>query len=239
MHPSSVTLLIFFFQFSTQGIHSRFSVLAFGGVLSFIAGILTFLFLPDCTDRPLATIAEEVEISRTKIINDSDLDFRDTSITSGFVANIIAEDPEDNNQSTGGSFTNASSVTWSLVKRLTDIVQRKTQMFFHPPSNSISKVTCANQLAPISVMMGSDVFEPVTGFVFKWDKAEPAVKISDFEKEMSMYWKPNNDPSKKKLNDKHLNSLNILYNIDSCDKSTIDVPNTEETPDDIGNDSSL
>lgn len=90
-------------------------------------------------------------------------------------------------------------------------------------------------------MMGNDVFEPVTGFVFKWDKAEPAVKISDFEKEMNAYWKPNNDPSEKKLNDKHLNSLNILYNIERNNKSENDLQNIEETldVDGHGNDTSL
>lgn len=215
-------------------------MLAFGGAFCLIAGVLTFLFLPDCTDRSLATIAEEIEISQTKIINDSDLDFRDTSLASGFVPNIPAEDLDSRSQSSS-SFNHSGSVTLSLIRRLADIVHRKTQLFLRPSSNSLSKITCAKQLAPISVMMGNDVFEPVTGFVFKWDKAEPAVKISDFEKEMNAYWKPNNDPSEKKLNDKHLNSLNILYNIESNNKSENDLQTIEETLDaeDHGNDTSL
>lgn len=215
--------------------------MALGGALSFIAGILTFLFLPDYSERPLATIAEEVEISQSKIINDSDLDFRDTTITSGFVPNIPAEDPDEQSQSSV-SFNESGSVNLSLLRRLADIVQRKTQMLFRPSTNTLSKLSCSKQVAPIGVVMGNDVFEPVTGFVFKWDKAEPAVKISDFEKEMSVYWKPNNDPSEKKLNDKHLNSLNILYNIDSEDKTVIDIQNNDEALENSsehGDDSSL
>lgn len=211
-----------------QGSHSRFIVLAFGGALSFIAGLLTFLLFPDCTERPLATIPEEVEVGQTKIINDSDLDFRDTSITSGFVPNIPAEDVLDRSQSSG-SFNDTQGWTMSLLRRLANIVQRKTQMLLRPTSSSLTKLSCDKQITPISVMLGGgDVFEPVTGFVFKWDKAEPAVKISDFEKEMSAYWTPNNDPSEKKLNDKHLNSLNILYNIDRERDAVIDIQNSEE-----------
>lgn len=168
------------------------------------------------------------------------MDFRDTSLTSGFVPNIPVEDPDSHSQSSG-SFNHSSGVTMKFVRRLADIVQRKTQLFLRPSSNSLSKITCTKQLAPISAMMGHDVFEPVTGFVFKWDKAEPPVKISEFEKEMSVYWKPNNDPSDKQLNDKHLNSLNILYNIERNNKYENDLQNVNETFDvnEHGDDSNL
>lgn len=217
-------------------------MLALGGALSVIAGLLTFLFLPDCTDRPLATIPEEVEVSQTKIINDSDLDFRDTTITSGFVPNIPAEDAEENGSQSSGSFNDLGTISLGILRRLAEVVQRKTQTFLRPSTNTLPKLNSPKELAPpVNVIIGSDVFEPVTGFVFKWDKAEPAVKISDFEKEMSVYWKPNNDPSEKKLNDKHLNSLNILYNIERNDKSMLDIPNIEDSVEvcDQANDSSL
>lgn len=99
--------------------------------------------------------------------------------------------------------------------RLATLFRQKTRKFLHSTSHSLSKLSCSKPLSPVSAVAGGDVFEPVTGFVFKWDHGEPAVKISDFEKEMSTFWTPNTDPSEKEINDKHLNTLNILYNIES------------------------
>ncbi|XP_054708104.1 organic anion transporter 3-like [Uloborus diversus] len=211
------------------GNHSRLTVLAIGGALNFIGAILTSWFFPDCTERPLATIAEEVEIGRSKIINDSDLDFRDTSITSGFVPNITTEDVEESASRSTDSLNDTPTMNVGLLRRLATLVQLKTQSLLRPSVGPISMhLSTSKQLAPISVVMGSDVFEPVTGFVFKWDKAEPAVKISDFEKEMSAYWKPNSDPNEKELNDRHLNTLNMLYNIQSSDIQSNDAIREEE-----------
>ncbi|XP_035218499.1 solute carrier family 22 member 5-like isoform X2 [Stegodyphus dumicola] len=202
-------------HFDTLHSHSRFQILAIAGALSFVAGILTSWLLPDCTDRPLATIAEEVEIGQTKIINDSDLDFRDTSIASGFVPNIPAEDPETSVRS-NNSVNEFEKLNFGkgFLRRLAFLIRCKTQRLFSPSKYSTAQMSYGKEIPPISVV-GGDIFEPVTGFIFKWDQAEPTVKISDFEKEMSVYWKPNCDPNEKKLNDKHLNSLNILYNIQS------------------------
>lgn len=181
--------------------------------MSFIGGLLSYWLLPDFTDRSLATIAEEVEIGRTKTINDSDLDFQDTNMTSGFIPNIPpAPEPQS-----GGSHSSDSlngTLNRNVLRRLTTLFQRKTQKFWETTSISISKLGCTKPLATVNTVVGGDVFEPVTGFVFKWDQGEPAVKITEFEKEMSAFWKPNTDPNEKKINDKHLNSLNFLYNIE-------------------------
>ncbi|GFU35747.1 solute carrier family 22 member 6, partial [Nephila pilipes] len=207
-------------------IHSQYVVLALGGALSFIAGILSYWMFPDFTDRPIATIAEEVEIGRTKTINDSDLDINDTTLPSGFITNNDRiHDVESGSHSTGS--LNAT-LNRNLLRRLADVFQRKTHKILQTTSHSISK------LPPIRTVVGGDVFEPVTGFVFKWDQAEPTVKISDFEKELSSFWKPCNEPPEKKINDKHLNSLNILYNIDTedpqCDSLELEI-NSEEPKD--------
>ncbi|GIX97486.1 solute carrier family 22 member 8 [Caerostris extrusa] len=168
------------------------------------------------TDRPLATIAEEVEIGRTKIINDNDLDYQDTTLPPEFKSNKSSNhhDAESGSHTTGS--LNAT-LNRSILKRLADALQRKTQKILQTTSNSITKLGCTK--SPIHAVVGGgggggDVFEPVTGFVFKWDQAEPTVKLSEFEKELSTFWTPCNEPCEKKFFDKHLNSLNVLYNID-------------------------
>ncbi|GFR01584.1 solute carrier family 22 member 6 [Trichonephila clavata] len=188
-------------------IHSQYIVLALGGVLSFVASILSYWLFPDFTDRPIATIAEEVEIGRTKIINDSDLDINDTTLPSGFGTNNDRIHDEESGSHSTGSLN--ATLNRNILKRLADVFQRKTHKILHTTSHSISK------LPPIRTVVGGDVFEPVTGFVFKWDQAEPTVKLSDFEKELSSFWKPCYEPPEKEINDKHLNSLNILYNIET------------------------
>ncbi|GBL84378.1 Solute carrier family 22 member 8 [Araneus ventricosus] len=190
--------------------HSQFIVLALGGVLCFVGGILSYWLYPDVTARPLATIAEEVEIGRTKIINDSDLDFHDTTMPPGFMHdNDANHDPETGSHTTGSLNATMSK---NLLKRLTDMFQRKTHKILQTTSHSITKMGCNKP--PIRTVVGGDVFEPVTGFVFKWDHHEPTVKISEFEKELSTFWKPCNETCEKKIYDKHLNSLNVLYNIE-------------------------
>ncbi|KAG8195799.1 hypothetical protein JTE90_004803 [Oedothorax gibbosus] len=193
--------------------HSQFTVLAIGGVLCFVAGLLSYWLLPDFTDRPLATIAEEVEIGRTKTINDSDIDLQDSTLAPGFVPNIPAPSSETQSGSSNSGSLNGT-INKNVLRRLTTLFQRKTQKLWKSTSVSIPKLGCTKPLTTVNTVMGGDVFEPVTGFVFKWDQAEPAVKITEFEKEISSFWKPNNEPSEKKINDKHMNTLNFLYNIE-------------------------
>lgn len=193
--------------------HSQYMILAFGGVMSIAGGILSYILLPDCTDRPLATIPEEIEIGRTKFISDSDIDLQDNSLNLGFVPNI----PTGGNEcaSNGSdSLNNCQTLNKTIMRRLTSVFQKRTQRFLRTASHSVSKLGCIKPQTPEDTCPSGDVFEPVTGFVFKWDQAEPPMKISEFEKELSVYWKPNNDANEKKINDKHLNTLNILYNID-------------------------
>ncbi|XP_015931060.1 organic anion transporter 3-like [Parasteatoda tepidariorum] len=147
--------------------HSQFIVLAFSGALCIAGGLLTYTLLPDCTNRPLATIAEEVEIGRTKIINDSDLQDEEEA---GCVLAIQDE---------------------TICRRISNLFYKKPP--FLPKT--------------LDDEGRGDIFEPVTGFIFKWD-ADCPVKINDLEKKHSAFWN-NNETFEKKMN----NTLNMLYNI--------------------------